>query len=50
MSVIISIIRQSLNLNTAESEKTINLIGDPDRDVTYHCLREFFFSIGNAIN
>ena len=29
--------------NTAESEKTSNLIDDPDRDVTYHCLREYFF-------
>ena len=28
--------------NTAESEKTINLIDDPDQDVTYHCLREYF--------
>ena len=26
--------------NTAESEKTNNLIDDPDRDVTYHCSRE----------
>ena len=29
--------------NTAESEKTNNLIDDPDRDVTYQCLREYFF-------
>ena len=29
--------------NTAESEKTNNLIDDPDRDVTYRCLREYFF-------
>ena len=35
--------------NTAESEKTNNLIDDPDRDVMYRCLREFFFSLGNAI-
>ena len=28
--------------NTAKSEKTNNLIDDPDRDVTYHCLREYF--------
>ena len=36
-------------INTAESEKTNNLIDDPDRDVTYHYLREYF-SLGNAIN
>ena len=35
--------------NTAESEKTNNLIDDPDRDVTYHCLREYFL-LGNAIS
>ena len=35
--------------NTAESEKTNNLIDDPDRDVTYHYLREYF-KLGNAIN
>ena len=35
--------------NTAESEKTKNLIDDSDRDVAYHCLREYF-SIGNVIN
>ena len=29
--------------NTAESKKTNNLIDDPDRDVTYRCLREYFF-------
>ena len=29
--------------NTAESEKTNNLIDDPSRDVTYRCLREYFF-------
>ena len=34
--------------NTAESEKTNNLIDDPDRDVGYRCL-ENFFSLGNAI-
>ena len=28
--------------NTAESEKTNNLIDDPDQDLTYHCLRECF--------
>ena len=36
------------NTNTAESEKTNKLIDDPDRDVTYHCLREYF-SLENAI-
>ena len=35
--------------NTAESEKTNNLIDDPDLDVTCHCLREYFSS-GNAFN
>ena len=35
--------------NTAESEKTKNLIDDPDRDVMYHCLREYSI-LGNAIN
>ena len=35
--------------NTAESEKTNNLIDDPDRVEVYHCLREYF-SLGNAIN
>ena len=35
--------------NTAEFEKTNILIDDPDRDVTYHRLREYF-SFGNAIN
>ena len=49
MSVIISNCSRYLS-NTAESEKTINLIDDPDRDVTYRCLREYFFSLGNAIN
>ena len=29
--------------------RTNNLIDDPDRDVAYHCLREYF-SLGNAIN
>ena len=32
----------------AEYEKTNNLIDDPDRDVTYHCLRGYF-SLGNTI-
>ena len=37
--------------NTAESEKTNNLIDDPDRDETYmyHCFREYF-SLENPIN
>ena len=47
MSVVILIAVDTLS-NTAESEKTNNLIDDPDRDVTYHCLREYF-SLGNAI-
>ena len=34
--------------NTAESEKTNNLIDDPDRDLSYHCLRGYF-SLRNAI-
>ena len=29
--------------------KENNLIDDPDQDVTYPCLREYF-SLGNAIN
>ena len=33
----------------AQSEKTNKLIDDPDRDVMYHCLREYF-SLGNTIN
>ena len=28
--------------NTAESEKTNNLIDDLDQNVTYHCLIEYF--------
>ena len=36
--------------DTAESEKTNNLSDNLDRDATYHCLREYFFSLGNAIN
>ena len=31
--------------NTAESEKTSNLIDDPNRDVTYHCLKNIFFHL-----
>ena len=34
--------------NTAESEKTNNLIDEPNPDVMYHCLIEYF-SLGNAI-
>ena len=47
-------VRRSSNIavdtlsNSAESENN-KLIDDPDRDVTYHCLREYF-SLGNAIN
>ena len=48
MSVVILIAVDTLS-NTAESEKTNNLIDDPDQDVMYHCLREYF-SLGNAIN
>ena len=29
--------------NIAESDKANDLIDDPDRDMTYHCLREYFF-------
>ena len=36
-------------INTAKSEKTNNLIDNPDQDVMYHCLREYF-SLGNTIN
>ena len=35
--------------NTAKSEKTNNVIDDPDQDVTYSCFRDHF-SLGNAIN
>ena len=45
MSAIISNCSIQRNLR-----KTNNLIDDPDRDVTYHCLGEYFFSLGNAIN
>ena len=31
--------------NTEESEKINNLIDDSDRDVTYRCLREYFFHL-----
>ena len=34
--------------NTAESEKTNNLIDDPDQDVTHRYFREYFL-LGNAI-
>ena len=34
--------------NTAESEKTNNLIDDPIRDMTYRCLKNIL-SLGNAI-
>ena len=47
MSAVILIAVDTLS-NTAESEKTNNLIDDPDRDVPYHCSREYF-SLGNAI-
>ena len=39
MSAVILIAVDTLS-NTTESEKTNNLIDDPDRDVMYHCLRE----------
>ena len=42
MSTVILIAVDTLS-NTAESEKRNKLIDDPDRDVMYHCLREFFF-------
>ena len=48
MSTVILIAVDTLS-NTAESEKTNNLIDDPDQDVTYHFLREYF-SLGNAIS
>ena len=55
MSLVILIAVDTLS-NTAESEKTNNLIDDPDGDVTFctltyfsQCLRESF-SLGNAIN
>ena len=48
MSAVISNCSRYL-INSAESEKTNNLIDDPDGDVTYHCLREYF-SFRNAIN
>ena len=48
MSAVILIAVDTLS-NTAESEKINNLIDDPDWDVKYHCLREYF-SFGNAIN
>ena len=48
MSVVILIAVDTLS-NTAKSEKTNNLIDDPDRDVAYHCLIEYF-SLGNVIN
>ena len=47
MSAVILIAVDTLS-NSAESEKTNKLIDDSDRDVTYHCLREYF-SLGNAI-
>ena len=47
MSVVILIAVDTLS-NTAESEKK-KLIDDPDLDVTYHYLREYY-SLGNAIN
>ena len=39
MSAVILIAVDILS-NTAESDKTNNLIDDPDQDVTYHFLRE----------
>ena len=48
MSAVILIVVDTLS-TTVQSEKTNNLIDDPDRDVTYYCLREYFSS-GNAIN
>ena len=44
----VSLIAVDTLSNTAESERTNNLFDDPDRDVTYHFLREYF-SLGNAI-
>ena len=38
MSAVISNAIDTLS-NTANSEKANNLIDEPDRDVTYHCLR-----------
>ena len=48
MPAVILIAVDSL-LKRVESENTNNLIDDPDQDVTYHCLREYF-SLGKAIN
>ena len=43
MSAIVSNCSIDALSNTAESEKTNNLIDDPDRDVTYCCLIDYFF-------
>ena len=42
MSAIISNCSRCL-IKYSESELTNNLIDDPDRDVIYHFLREYFF-------